>query len=106
MPEPETAPNDTIPAFARNMIHQVAVRVARLKRAGDREYSGRWRAPAIIGLVGWSVVLPMLAGIAIGRWIDRTWPSRHSWTLMLLVGGLLFGCAAAWSHIKREQEKR
>jgi len=65
-----------------------------------------WRSVGLVGLVGWSVVIPMLIGIAVGLWIDHTWPSRFSWTLMLLVGGLGAGCANAWSRIKREQEDR
>jgi ATP synthase protein I len=48
----------------------------------------------------------MLAGIAVGNWIDRRWPSRYSWTLMLLVGGLLLGCVSAWNRVTDEQEHR
>ena len=60
----------------------------------------------MVGLIGWTVVVPMLIGIAVGTWIDRTWPSRFSWTLMLLVGGLGLGCVNAWTRIKDEQEDR
>jgi ATP synthase protein I len=60
----------------------------------------------MVGLIGWSVVLPMLAGIAAGGWIDRRWPSRVSWTLMLLVGGLGLGCVSAWHRIREDQEDR
>jgi len=65
-----------------------------------------WRSVGLVGLVGWSVVLPMLIGIGVGAWIDREWPSRFSWTLMLLVAGLAAGCANAWNRINREQEDR
>ena len=65
-----------------------------------------WRSVGLMGLVGWSVVLPMLIGVAVGLWIDRAHPSRFSWTLMLLVAGLVGGCANAWGRIKREQEDR
>ena len=42
----------------------------------------------MFGLVGWTVAVPALIGVAIGLWIDSTWPSRFSWTLMLLVFGV------------------
>ena len=37
-----------------------------------------WFGLGMFGLVGWSVVLPMLLGITIGSWIDTHWPSRVS----------------------------
>ena len=44
----------------------------------------------VFGVVGWSVAIPTLVGIALGVWIDRTWPSQYSWTLMLLFLGVVF----------------
>ena len=61
-----------------------------------------WFGLGMFGLVGWSVVLPMLAGIAAGSWIDRRWPSRISWTMALMFAGLFIGCANAWHWIQRE----
>ncbi|WP_017324534.1 AtpZ/AtpI family protein [Synechococcus sp. PCC 7336] len=56
------------------------------------------------GLVGWSVTVPTLIGIAIGAWIDRQWPSRYSWTLMLLFAGVVLGCWNAWFWIREESQ--
>jgi ATP synthase protein I len=58
----------------------------------------------IFGIVGWSVVIPTLVGIALGIWLDNRWPGRFSWTLMLLFGGLILGCLNAWywvSHVSK-----
>jgi ATP synthase protein I len=44
-----------------------------------------------------------MAGVALGIWIDATWPGRFSWTLMLMLGGLLLGCWNAWYWISLEQ---
>ncbi len=58
----------------------------------------------IFGIVGWSVVIPTLIGIALGIWLDNRWPGRFSWTLMLLFGGLILGCLNAWywvSHVSK-----
>ncbi len=54
------------------------------------------------GLVGWSVAIPTLAGIGIGLWLDKIWPSQYSWTLTFLFGGVIFGCLNAWYWIQRQ----
>ena len=41
------------------------------------------------GLIGWSVAVPTLLGAMLGLWLDRRHPGAHSWTLMLLVVGLV-----------------
>ena len=66
---------------------------ARKLKARSRHGRGVWFGLGMFGLIGWSVALPALAGVALGAWIDRTWPSRYSWTLMLLLGGIILGCA-------------
>ncbi len=58
----------------------------------------------MFGLVGWSVAVPTVVGIAIGIWIDARWPSRFSWTLMLLFMGVVLGCINAWRWVKRESK--
>ena len=57
------------------------------------------------GLIGWSVALPALLGAALGLWIDREYPSGRSWTLMLMMLGLLLGCAAAWHFVASERRE-
>lgn len=59
----------------------------------------------MFGLVGWSVALPTLLGLALGLWLDRLWPVRFSWTLTLLVIGVLLGCLNAWHWINRVQRR-
>ena len=54
----------------------------------------------MIGMVGWAVTIPTLIGIAIGIWIDKTWPSSHSWTLILLFAGIILGCLNAWYWVQ------
>jgi ATP synthase protein I len=85
--------------FAR----QVGARERRKLRA--REHPGRsiWFGLGMYGLVGWSVTIPTVIGVAVGVWVDATWPSRFSWTLMLLAAGLVVGCWTAWRWVSREQ---
>lgn len=73
----------------------------KLKKRQTRNQTA-WFWLGMFGLVGWSVAIPTLLGIALGVWIDTTWPSRYSWTLMLLIGGVILGCLNAWFWIKRE----
>jgi len=56
----------------------------------------------MMGLVGWSVVVPTLLGAALGLWVDKHYPGGHSWTLMLLAVGLALGCANAWHWVVKE----
>ena len=106
MPERDGASNANLAASAERLMREVASREARMLRRRKEGPPNVWRSVGLIGLVGWSVALPMLIGIAVGTWIDHNWPSRFSWTLMLLAGGLAAGCASAWSRIRKEQEGR
>jgi len=56
----------------------------------------------MFGVVGWTVAITTIIGVALGIWIDRTWPSSYSWTLTLLFIGLIVGCLNAWYWIKKE----
>lgn len=83
---------------------EVEAKEARKIRAQrEREQNRRvWFGLGMFGLVGWSVAIPTLIGIALGIYIDMTWPSRLSWTLMLLFIGVVLGCINAWYWVQRE----
>lgn len=98
MPEPQPKLSPT----AERMIRDVGVKQDRMVRARGRK-AGLLTSIAILGAVGWSVTVPTLIGVATGLWIDHRWPSRFSWTVMLLVGGLVFGCVSAWLRVNGDQ---
>lgn len=54
------------------------------------------RQLAAVGVLGWIIVVPLLAGIALGRWLDRWLGSGIVLTGALLVVGLVIGCWSAW----------
>ena len=58
----------------------------------------------MMGLVGWSVVVPTLLGTALGIWLDKHHPGKHPWTLALLVVGLAVGCLNAWYWVAKEEK--
>ena len=63
-----------------------------------------WFALGMLGTIGWSVAVPTLAGALLGLWWDRHHPGPHSWTLALLVAGLVLGCANAWHWVSKEYD--
>lgn len=102
-PPPPSSPNSDRPdrdAFEQRVKSKSQRRV-QARRKGDHSL---WISLGIVGMVGWSVMVPLLLGIALGRWIDHRWPSPYSWTLMLLFVGVALGCWNAWYWIQKEQE--
>lgn len=90
------------PDKGRDLSDRIGAKEARKLKARGRRQTA-WFGLGMFGVIGWSVAIPTLLGIFIGIWIDTTWPSRFSWTLMLLFAGVVLGCLNAWSWIERER---
>ena len=84
---------------------EVAAKVARKLRAQRSSSQGVWFGLGMMGLVGWSVAIPALAGTALGIWLDSHHPGNHSWTLTLLIAGLALGCFNAWHWVDKENKE-
>jgi ATP synthase protein I len=54
------------------------------------------RRLAQVGVLGWIIVVPMLIGVFVGRWLDQTFHSGVFWTAPLLMIGLALGGWSAW----------
>lgn len=87
------------------LARRVEEKEARKIRARQEKPRSIWFGLGTFGMVGWSVAIPTLLGVALGAWIDAKWPGPFSWTLMLLVGGLLLGCTNAWYWVERERKR-
>lgn len=74
---------------------------ARRERAARESRRSVGQDLAMIGVIGWTVVLPALLGIFAGRWLDRRFGTGIFWTLGLLVGGIAAGCALGWQRLTR-----
>lgn len=74
-------------------------RKLRSRRDGHPEIA---RGLGTSGIIGWSIVVPTLLGIALGAWLDRRTASDISWTLVLLATGLVIGGVTAWYWAGRE----
>ena len=84
---------------------QVGAQAARKLKAQRGATKSVWFGLGMSGLIGWSVTVPTLVGAALGIWIDRRYPSAYSWTLMLLLIGLLVGCFNAWHWVASQYKE-
>lgn len=94
--EPENTPDK-----GRDFASQVGAKAAR-KLHARRQPAGVWFGMGMMGMIGWSVVVPTLLGVALGVWLDARYPGGRSWTLALLVAGLVLGCFNAWHWVAKE----
>ena len=85
-------------AFARRVAARASLKI-KAQREGGLPI---WFGLGMLGTVGWSVAVPTLLGCLLGHWWDQRHPGPHSWTLALLVAGLVIGCANAWHWVSRE----
>jgi ATP synthase protein I len=98
----EEEPRQETPESEDEFSRQVGQKAVRRLRARSQRNRSIWFGLGMFGLIGWSIAAPTLAGIALGVWIDRHWPSQVSWTLTLLFVGIVLGCINAWRWIQRE----
>ncbi len=95
-------PSET-PSSGSTLAGAVGAKAAR-KLVARRSTQGVWYGLGMMGLIGWSVVVPTLAGAALGVWLDHRHAAGHSWTLALLVAGLSLGCLNAWHWVAKEDK--
>jgi ATP synthase protein I len=86
----------------RDELSQEVGKKEQRKLKARRQDRSLWFGLGMFGLVGWSIAVPTLIGIAVGIWIDRTWHPPFSCTLICLFLGIVAGCAIAWYWIQRE----
>lgn len=93
-------PSGDAPGFAT----QAGAQAARKLKARRNAAQGVWFGLGMMGLIGWSVVVPTLLGTALGVWLDRRHTSSFSWTLALLAAGLALGCLNAWHWVAKQDQ--
>ncbi|WP_019953289.1 AtpZ/AtpI family protein [Yoonia vestfoldensis] len=62
-------------------------------REGDMSVGRRL---AQIGVLGWIFVVPTLAGLFFGRWVDARFQTGIFWSAPMLLLGLCIGGWTAW----------
>ncbi len=99
--EPQGQP----PRIKQSLGAEVGAKAARKLRARRSHARGVWYGLGMMGLVGWSVATPTVLGAALGLWLDKRYPGPHSWTLTLLIIGLILGCLTAWRWVAEEDQQ-
>lgn len=84
--------------FSRKIEKKAELKLKAQRRSGK----GIWHGLGMFGLVGWSVATPTVVGALFGMWLDKHYPIKHSWTLALLVAGIIIGCFCAGYWIAKE----
>jgi ATP synthase protein I len=85
-----------------DLAKQVGAKAARKLKAQRNDTPGVWFGLGMMGLIGWSVVVPTLLGAALGLWLDQRYPGGRAWTLALMAAGLAIGCMNAWHWVTKE----
>jgi len=83
-------------------INQKAQRRLKAQRQQPRHI---WLGLGMIGIIGWSIAVPTLLGLALGLWLDNAFPGAYIWTLNLLILGMLIGCLIAWRWVSNEYKE-
>ena len=77
-------------------------RYARMKRAREEGEPSMGGQLAQIGVLGWIIVTPALAGLFAGRWIDRHSGFTLLWSATLMGLGIALGFWTAWKWMQRQ----
>lgn len=101
-PVPQRA--DKIPADpeAEELADRIGAQAQRRMKARETKKHSIYFGLGTFGVVGWSVAIPALLGIAGGVWLDRRFPGQISWTLTGLFAGIVVGLLVAWNWVKQE----
>jgi len=88
-----------------NLFSKEVSRKESRKLKAQTENSGSvWFGFGMFGMIGWSVAVPTVLGVALGIWLDKTYPVSFSWTLTFLFLGLVVGSVVAWSWVAKEDK--
>jgi ATP synthase protein I len=95
---------DKAPPNQSRLAREVTAQASRKLKARRNGSPGVWFGLGMMGLIGWSVVVPTLLGAALGIYLDKNHAGPHSWKLALLVAGLVIGCFNAWHWVAKEEK--
>ena len=80
----------------------IARRAARMKDARDTPGPSPLRGIGMFGMIGWSIAVPTVGGAFLGLWLDKAVPQEFSWTIALILGGVVVGALISASRISKE----
>lgn len=80
----------------------IGKRARRMKEARDNSGPSPLSGIGTFGMIGWSIAVPTVGGAFLGLWLDRVAPRDFSWTVALILGGVVVGGFIAWNWIGKE----
>ena len=93
-------------ATPHNQLSEIVHRKQTRKlKQRQRDDPSLWSHLGLFGVIGWAVSIPTVLGALLGWWLDSRWPQTFSWTLMLILLGLMAGCTIAWKWLQREHRR-
>jgi ATP synthase protein I len=93
-------------ADEENSLDKLISKIEKRKLNAQKNPGNVWSGLGMFGMVGWSIAIPTLLGVALGIWLDKKIKEPFSWTLTLLFLGLFTGCLIAWHWIDKENKKK
>jgi predicted F0F1-ATPase subunit len=70
--------------------------------ASDKQARTFWTLVATVSSLGWSMVLPMVGGVLLGRYLDQRAGGGFVWTVGLLFGGVVIALYSLYHILFKE----
>ena len=61
-----------------SLVDQIGAKAARKLKARRNPSQGVWFGLGMMGIIGWSVVVPTLLGAGLGLWLDKNHSGKHA----------------------------
>lgn len=105
---PDSKPPDSKPPGPKSdrSARDIARHAQRMKSTRDHPPPSPLRGISTFGMVGWSIAVPTVGGAFLGLWLDRAAPQTFSWTIALILGGVVLGAFIAGAWISKEGGER
>jgi len=80
----------------------ISGRARRIKAARDDPGPSPLRGVGTFGMIGWSIAVPTVGGAFLGLWLDRVAAQDFSWTIALILAGVVLGTLIAGAWVGKE----
>jgi ATP synthase protein I len=94
-----TAPDD--PDTENHMAEAARRAASRSREAEDNPEPSLGARLGQIGILGWTIIVPTLLGVVIGRWLDRIFDTGIFFSAPLIMIGAAIGFWSAWKWMHR-----